>query len=125
MPKILLDINDRLLELAAKHLRTDSPQDTVEAALLAVTGPNPPTPPSEPPSFAEDAADIADADAAMQEAGESVTLEQAETELDRLDALSSDLTESRRAASERLLGELRNGMLADLADAEIMTRAQR
>jgi hypothetical protein len=43
---------------AAAQLGTASPKDTIEAALLAVTG-----------LHAEDAADIADADAAMQEAG--------------------------------------------------------
>jgi hypothetical protein len=75
MAKIRVDIDDRLLGLAAEQLGTASPKDTIEAALLAVTG---------PPS--EDAADIADADAAMQEPEELIALGQAEIELAQPDA---------------------------------------
>jgi hypothetical protein len=125
MAKIFLDIDDRLLGLAAEQLGTANPQDTIEAALLAITGSPASTQLRGPKSSAEATADIARADAAMQEPWESVTLEQAENELDQLDARSSNFAESRQSASERLLGDLRNGMLADLADPEIMRHAQR
>jgi Arc/MetJ family transcription regulator len=114
MPKVVLDIDDHLLANAAAQLGTASPKDTIEAALLAVTR-----------LHDEDAADIADADAAMQEPGEPITLDQAESELDQLDAPASYLPESRQGASDQLLSQIKNGMLADLADPEIMRQAQR
>jgi hypothetical protein len=84
LSKILVEIDDRLLAAAAEQLGTVGPRDTIEAALLGAVTLVPSGQPGELISPDEDAADIADADVAMQDPGESTTLDQVETELRQL-----------------------------------------